>query len=56
MPHLAYTLLAAVLLSVALAFLGNRPLSERLNAAVYTFLCCVIATVAGSWVMYAIHG
>ena len=56
MPHLEFTLLVAVLLSVALALLGNRSLRERLYAAIYIFLCCVAATVAGSWGMYLIHG
>ena len=37
--HLAFTLLVAVLLSAALALLGNRPARERLCAATYTFLC-----------------
>jgi hypothetical protein len=56
MPHLSFTLLVALLLSVCLALLGKRSLSERLYAATYTFLCCVAATVAGSWGMYLIHG
>ena len=56
MPHLAFTLLVAVLLSVALSLLGNRGLHERLNAAIYIFLTCVAATVAGSWTMYLLHG
>ena len=56
MAHLTFTLLVAVLLSVAIAFLGNRPLRERLYAATYLFLCCAVTTLAGSWVMYLIHG
>jgi hypothetical protein len=56
MPHLEFTLLLAVLLSVGLASLGKRSRRERLCAATYTFLCCVAATVAGSWGMYWIHG
>jgi hypothetical protein len=56
MPHLAFTLLTAALLSAAMSFLGSRPLIERLYAAVYIFLSCVAATVAGSWMMYWIHG
>jgi hypothetical protein len=56
MAHLLFTLLLAVLLSVAMAFLGNRPLRERLHAATYLFLCCAVTTLAGSWVMYLIHG
>ena len=56
MPHLTFTILLAVLLSVCLALLGKRSLSERLYAATYTFLCCAAATVAASWGMYLIHG
>jgi hypothetical protein len=56
MPHLEFTLLMAVLLSVAMSLLGNRTLRERLYVATYLFLCCALATVAGSWGMYLIHG
>jgi hypothetical protein len=55
MPHPAFTLLVAVLLSVALALLGDRPLGERLYAATYLFLCCAVTTLAGSWIMHLIH-
>ena len=56
MPHLTFTLLMAVLLSVVMALLGKRSPRERLYAAIYVFLCSVAATVAGSWGMYWIHG
>jgi hypothetical protein len=56
MPHLAFTLLVALLLAVSLALLGKRSPRERLYAATYNFLCCVAATVAVSWGMYWIHG
>ena len=56
MPHLAFTLLTAVLLSAGLSLVGNRPPTERLYAAIYLFLCCVATTVAGSWMMHWIHG
>ena len=56
MPHLEFTLLLAVLLSAGMAALGKRSPRERLYAAAYTFLCCMAATVAGSWGMYLIHG
>ena len=56
MPHPVFTLLVAVLLSAVLALLGNRPLRERLCVAAYVFLCCAVATVAGGWGMYLIHG
>ena len=56
MSHLEFTLLFAVVLSAALALIGNRSPRERVNAATYFFLCCVVATVAGSWCMRLIHG
>jgi len=55
-PHLEFTLLVAILLSAVMALLGNRSLRERLYVATYIFLCCALATVAGSWGMYLIHG
>jgi hypothetical protein len=56
MPHLEFTLLVAVLLSVAMALLGNRSVRDRLYVATYIFLCCAAAAAAGSWGMYLIHG
>lgn len=56
MPHPEFTLLLAVLLSAALALLGERAPRERVYVGIYTFLCCALATVAGSWGMYWIHG
>ncbi len=56
MPHLAFTLLTAVLLAAGMSLLGSRPLAERLYAAIYLFLCCVATTVAGSWLTHWIHG
>ena len=48
MPHLEFTLLMAVLLSVAMTLLNNRTLRERLYVATYLFLCCALATIADS--------
>jgi hypothetical protein len=56
MPHLAFTLLVAVLLSVVLSLLGKRQVHERIYVATYIFLCCAAATVVGSWAMYFLHG
>lgn len=56
MPHFTFTLMSALLLSTALASLGNRSVRERLCAATYLFLCCAVTTFAGSWVMRLIHG
>jgi len=56
MPHLLYTLLAAILLSVAMSMLDARPLRERLYVAIRTLFCCAIAVVGGGWIMHLIHG
>ena len=56
MPHLMFSLLAAVLISSAMASIGNRSLRERLYAATYLLLCCSVTTLVGGWVMYLIHG
>ena len=54
--HPAYVLLLAALVSGASALLGNRTRRERGCAAAYTFLSCLFTVIAGSWVMYWIHG
>jgi hypothetical protein len=56
MPHLIFTLVAAAALSVILALSGRRPAAERVYAAVYVFVCCLVATIAGGWAMRWIHG
>jgi len=56
MPHLPFTLLLALLISGATACLGNRPTRQRIHHASYVFLSCTIAVLAGSWIMYWIHG
>jgi hypothetical protein len=56
MSHFVYTLVAALLLSVAMSLIGNRTPAERLYAATYLFLYCAAATLGGSWAMHWIHG
>jgi hypothetical protein len=56
MPHLMFTLLVAALLATAMALIGSRTLPERIAAALYQLLCCVVTVLAGSWIMYWIHG
>jgi hypothetical protein len=56
MPHLAFTLVSAFLLSVATALLGRRPFSERVYVAAYSFFYCAVSLFAGSWAMRLIHG
>lgn len=56
MPHLIFTLLAALLLATAMAMVEDRSPRERLYAAARVFFCCVVATVGGSWLMRLIVG
>ena len=56
MPHPAFTLLAAVLLSMAMATVEDRAPRERLYVAIRVFFCCAMTTLGGGWLMYLIHG
>jgi hypothetical protein len=56
MPHSTFTLLAAVLLAMAMAMVGDRAPRERLYVAIRVFFSCAMTTLGGSWVMYLIHG
>jgi hypothetical protein len=56
MSHPAYTLLATVLLSMAMAMVEDRSPRERLYVAARVFFCCVMTTLGGSWLMHLIHG
>jgi hypothetical protein len=56
MPHPTFTLLAAVLLSMALAMVEHRAPRERLYVAIRVFCCCALVTLGGSWLMHLIHG
>jgi hypothetical protein len=54
--HLGFTVLLSLLLSAAVALMGNRSLKERLYVATYVMLCYAVLTVGGSWAMFLIHG
>jgi hypothetical protein len=54
--HPIFTLIAAILLSIALAMVDRREPRERLYVGARTFLCCIGSIVAGGWVMRLIHG
>jgi hypothetical protein len=56
MPHPLFTLLAALLLAVAMAMLGDRSPRQRLRAGARIFLVSIAAVVGGGWLMYLIHG
>ena len=56
MSHPTFTLLAAVLLSMAMAMVEHRSPRERLYVAMRVFFCCALTPVGGSWMMHLIHG
>ena len=56
MSHLSYTLLMAVLISGAVAVPGDRSAREKVYAATYTFLACMVSISAGGWFMRLVHG
>jgi hypothetical protein len=55
-PHLILTALLALAISGAISLLGHRSARERVYHGSYLFVCCIASVVAGSWVMYFIHG
>lgn len=56
MPHPAFTLLTACLLSIAMAATEKRTPLGRMYAAARMLVFCAIATVGGGWLMRFIHG
>jgi hypothetical protein len=56
MSHPTFTLLAAILLSMAMAMAEHRSPRERLSVAIRVFFCCALTTLGGGWSMYLIHG
>jgi hypothetical protein len=56
MPHLAWTLLLAVLMALAAALPGDGVPRERVYRAAYIFVSSMAAVIAGGWLMYFIHG
>jgi hypothetical protein len=55
MPHFWFTSLLAIMLSCALAALGERSQRERIAAGVYTLLASLGSVFAGGWLMYLVH-
>jgi hypothetical protein len=49
-------MLYAILIAAVEALLGKRTLRERLYRAAYMFASCIVAVVAGGWIMFLIHG
>jgi hypothetical protein len=56
MPHPIFTLLAALLLALAMAMLEDRTTRERLYVAARVLLCCALSMAGGGWLMRLIHG
>lgn len=56
MPHPIFTLLVAVLLSIAMAMVEDRSPRERLCVAARVLFCCAMTTLGGGWLMHLIHG
>jgi hypothetical protein len=56
MPHLVLTALFALGMSGIIAALGKRGRRERAYYAGWFFVCSIASAVAGSWIMYAVHG
>ena len=54
--HPLFTLLAAALLSMAMAMVGERSTHERLCAAARLLFNCAVAVIGGAWLMHLIHG
>jgi hypothetical protein len=55
-PHLVFTALLAAIVAGVIAILGRRTMRERLLHSAWVFACSLASVVAGSWVMYLIHG
>jgi len=56
LPHLVRTILLALAISAVVATLGRRRMRERVSHACWLFATFVASVVAGSWIMYLIHG
>jgi prepilin signal peptidase PulO-like enzyme (type II secretory pathway) len=55
-PHPVLTALSAMAIAGVAAFLGKRTRRERVYHAGYLFAGCIASVLAGSWIMYLIHG
>jgi uncharacterized membrane protein HdeD (DUF308 family) len=56
MTHLTLTVLLALLTSAAAAVTGKATPRQRGHHAVWIFLSSICSVVAGSWMMFLIHG
>jgi hypothetical protein len=56
MTHPVFTLIAALLVSTAMAAAEDRPTRARLAVGARMFVCCLLTVAGGSWLMRLIHG
>ena len=55
-PHLLFAAALALAISAVVGLLGTRPGRERVLHSAWFFACSMASVVAGSWVMFLIHG
>ena len=55
-PHLLFAAVLALAVSAVLGLLGKRTRRERILHSVWFFMCSMVSLIAGSWVMFLIHG
>jgi hypothetical protein len=55
-PHLLFAAILALIVATVIAFLGKRTMRERLLHSGWFFTCSIATVIAGSWVMFLIHG
>jgi hypothetical protein len=56
MSHLAFTIVLALLLAIAMALIEDRTGRERVYLGVYWFCSALACVIAGAWIMRWIHG
>ena len=55
-PHLVFCAVLAIVISAIAALPGKRTRHERTYHAVWFFTCSIASVIAGSWLMFLIHG
>ena len=55
-PNLQFAALLALIVSVLISLLGKRSIRERILHSAWFFSCSLAAVIAGSWLMFFIHG
>jgi hypothetical protein len=55
-PHLVFAALLALAVSAIVGLLGKRTRRERLLHSAWFFTCSMASVIAGSWLMFLIHG